>query len=50
VDDGRGFKVEDRDEGQGLGNMRRRAGNVRGELEVRSEPGVGTEVELRVSI
>jgi signal transduction histidine kinase len=30
--------------------MRRRARNMRGELEVRSGPEVGTEVELRVSL
>jgi ligand-binding sensor domain-containing protein/signal transduction histidine kinase len=50
ADDGHGFDVEDRGEGQGLGNMRRRAGNLGGELEVSSEGGVGTVVELRVSI
>jgi ligand-binding sensor domain-containing protein/signal transduction histidine kinase len=50
ADDGHGFEVEDRGEGQGLGNMRRRAGSMGGLLEVRSGPGVGTEIELRVSI
>ena len=41
ADDGHGFDVDDRGEGQGLGNMRRRAGNMGGELEVRSGLGWG---------
>lgn len=50
ADDGHGFDRENCGEGQGLGNMRRRAANLGSELEVRSRPGAGTEVELRVPL
>ncbi|MBK9759179.1 MAG: hypothetical protein IPO90_04185 [Flavobacteriales bacterium] len=52
-DDGIGFEVNGRRDdslgGNGLGNMRRRAEEMGGQLEVRSAPGQGTTVELRFS-
>ena len=53
ADDGVGFEVDlkrtDNLGGNGLGNMRRRAAEMRGKLQVRSAPGKGTTVELRFS-
>ncbi len=53
-DDGRGMEVEllragGRPGHWGLAGMRERAKTIRGALNIRSQPGVGTEVELRVS-
>lgn len=52
-DDGIGFDPgslpTDTMGGNGLGNMRRRAAEMRGTLQVRSAPGQGTTVELRFS-
>jgi ligand-binding sensor domain-containing protein/two-component sensor histidine kinase len=50
TDDGRGFDPDRSGEGQGLGNMRRRAANLGGELQLRTTPAGGTEVELRVPL
>lgn len=55
-DNGRGFEVngaiDDADAGQSLGlvSMRERAHLIGGELEVRSEPGDGTEVRVRTPL
>ncbi len=48
-DDGRGFEPG-KDAGTGLTGMRERANALGGKLEVRSEPGNGTRVRLRVSL
>ncbi|MDQ4106173.1 MAG: PAS domain-containing sensor histidine kinase, partial [Actinomycetota bacterium] len=48
-DDGRGFDVGET-RGMGITGMRERAAALGGELEVRSEPGSGTEVRLRVPL
>jgi signal transduction histidine kinase len=52
-DDGKGMAPDLRNRGErighwGLGGMRERAERLGGELEVWSEPGAGTEVDLRV--
>jgi signal transduction histidine kinase len=47
-DDGRGFDPSAPRSGFGLTSMRERAEAVGGELRVRSEPGSGTEVEVRL--
>jgi signal transduction histidine kinase len=52
-DDGKGIDPDVRNRGErighwGLGGMRERAQRLGGELEVWSEPGAGTEVELRI--
>src|ERR1700674_5464663 len=52
-DDGKGMAPDVRNRGErighwGLGGMRERAERLGGELEVWSEPGAGTEVDLRV--
>jgi ligand-binding sensor domain-containing protein len=52
-DDGKGMAPDVRNRGErighwGLGGMRERAKRLGGELEVWSEPGAGTEVDLRV--
>jgi ligand-binding sensor domain-containing protein/two-component sensor histidine kinase len=49
-DNGRGFDTAHRAEGQGLSSMRRRASELQGELEIRSEHGGGTRVALRVPL
>ena len=46
-DDGCGFSSEDIADGMGLGFMGSRAGEIGAELEIASEPGEGTIVELR---
>lgn len=51
ADDGRGFTPgTTRQEGNGLLNMQKRAGEVGGRLDVASAPGVGTRVVLIVSV
>ncbi|HXF09368.1 MAG TPA: sensor histidine kinase, partial [Desulfuromonadaceae bacterium] len=46
-DDGQGF-TGGRPGGDGLGNMKQRVTSLNGDLEIRSEPGKGTQVSLRV--
>lgn len=46
ADDGTGFDPEDRRPGFGIQSMRERAHLLGGSLEVRSEPGCGTRVQL----
>ncbi len=48
ADDGDGFAFARSEDGLGLGGMRERALLVEGDLEIRSGPGRGTTVELRV--
>jgi signal transduction histidine kinase/ligand-binding sensor domain-containing protein len=53
IDDGKGIAAETLERQQvaghfGLPGMRERAAVVKGQLEVRSAPGAGTEIELRV--
>lgn len=50
ADDGRGFDPREGGQGNGLHNMRQRAGSLGGELSVVSAPGVGTTVTLRAPI
>jgi signal transduction histidine kinase len=50
VDDGIGFETAAADGGNGLQLMRQRASRCRGLLEVRSQPGMGTTVELRARV
>jgi PAS domain S-box-containing protein len=50
-DDGRGFDTTGRSpavNGSGIRGMRERAGLIRGELDIRSEPDVGTSVRIEV--
>lgn len=47
-DDGVGFEPAKNAEGQGLSNLAKRARDSRGELQVNSMPGNGTEIVLRV--
>jgi signal transduction histidine kinase len=49
-DDGQGFDVAAPAEGNGLDNMRQRARKLGGELEIKSEPGRGTSLLLRVPL
>lgn len=49
-DDGKGFDPEKVEEGNGLGNMRKRALNLNGELQIESCPTVGTLVLLSVKL
>ena len=50
-DDGRGFDPDsDASEGLGLISMAERARYLRGSLQVRSAPGQGTEIELRIPV
>jgi len=49
-DDGKGFTLLANNGGNGLQNMRNRAEEIGGKLEVFSAPGEGTRVELRVRV
>lgn len=49
-DYGKGFDLNELDEGNGLENMKKRAFNLGGSLEIKSEPGNGTELMLRVNL
>ena len=46
-DDGQGFTMG-RAAGDGLGNMKQRMADMNGDIEIRSEPGKGTQVSIRV--
>jgi two-component system sensor histidine kinase UhpB len=48
VDDGRGFDWQQRRRGLGLGGMTERARLIGGELSIDSQPGVGTELVMKV--
>ncbi len=52
VDNGKGFDLanEEANQGNGLLNMRQRAADIGGKVEIFSKPGEGTRVELRVSV
>lgn len=45
-DDGRGFDLQKKHSGMGLGNMQERARSIAGELTIQSEPGNGVKVRL----
>lgn len=47
-DDGKGFDVGTKSNGNGLGNMQQRAASIKGELGIHSSPGKGTELVLSV--
>ena len=49
-DNGRGFDPDKAARGNGLSNMRHRARSIGGTLEIRSGPGIGTAVRLRIPI
>ena len=49
-DNGRGFSVGSPTDGNGLFSIRRRAADLGGEADIRSSPGSGTEVRIRVPI
>jgi len=49
-DDGRGFRMEEAEEGTGLSSLRRRAAQLGGVCEIRSRPGSGTRIALRVPL
>lgn len=49
-DYGKGFDPEDLDEGNGLENMKKRAVNLQGNLEIKTKPGQGTELILKVDV
>ena len=49
-DNGKGFEEQEDFSGNGLRNMRERAGESGGSLSIRSAPGKGTEIQLRMSI
>jgi signal transduction histidine kinase len=47
-DNGAGFDVAAADNGNGLGNMRKRVDAMNGSLRISAAPGKGTEVNVRV--
>jgi signal transduction histidine kinase len=46
-DDGKGFKLGERQDGNGLNNMKKRAMDLNGKVVVKSKPGQGTTVALQ---
>ena len=49
-DNGRGFDLNQKSSGNGLRNLRRRAGEIGGSVEIESSPGKGTTVHFRAPI
>ncbi|HET6996164.1 MAG TPA: two-component regulator propeller domain-containing protein [Chitinophagaceae bacterium] len=49
-DDGVGFDTLSADNGNGLGNMQKRADSLRGRLQLQSKPGEGTVVTLNIPV
>jgi ligand-binding sensor domain-containing protein/two-component sensor histidine kinase len=49
-DDGEGFDPSRVEDGNGLGNMKKRASNLNGELKINTSPGMGTEIILMVRL
>jgi tetratricopeptide (TPR) repeat protein/two-component sensor histidine kinase len=49
-DNGKGFDTSQSTEGNGLKNMKKRAGEIGGQLVIESGPGKGTEIQLRVAV
>jgi signal transduction histidine kinase len=49
-DDGVGFNVDEADNGNGMGNMRKRADALRGRFQVQSKPGEGSKVTLNIPV
>lgn len=50
IDDGKGFDSASKSAGNGLGNLRDRAGSVGGELAIESEPEKGTRIAFQVTL
>ena len=50
ADDGVGFDEGSASTGNGLQNLRDRAGSIGGQIDIQSELGDGTRIELRVPI
>ena len=48
-DNGKGFRPEEKDKGNGLGNMRRRAAAIGGNITIHSAPGEGCFTELTIN-
>ncbi len=49
-DNGRGFDADAADEGNGLGNMQKRADSLQGTISIRSAPGQGTSMRLLIPL
>ena len=49
-DYGKGFDMQTRSSGNGLRNMRQRAADMKGEINIESKPGEGTTIDLVVPI
>ena len=49
-DNGRGFDPEKLAAGKGLSSLRYRAGEMKGNLQLKSATGQGTEIELSVTL
>ena len=47
IDDGSGFDADSNSEGNGLKNMRRRANQIKYDLDIHSKPGNGTAIRFR---
>ncbi|MEP6611951.1 MAG: ATP-binding protein, partial [Mucilaginibacter sp.] len=46
TDNGCGFKLDDRQPGNGLVNMQKRAAEIKGKLAVNTSPGKGTDIDI----
>jgi signal transduction histidine kinase len=49
-DNGKGFDVEKADDGNGLGNMQKRADALMGKIIIHSKEGEGTEIKLLIPV
>lgn len=50
TDDGLGFNTPDQSKGYGLGNMKARAKEIGGSLDIHSQPGMGTRIVLGFAV
>jgi signal transduction histidine kinase len=48
IDNGKGFDLENIKRGNGLNNLEKRAKEINGQIDIKSEPGKGTRVNLMV--
>lgn len=49
-DDGKGFNIQQTEPGNGLNNIKKRAKEIKGEININSTPGTGTTISLKINM